>query len=140
VILASEDIGNADPGALSVATAAAAAVEHVGLPEARYALAQAAIYLSLAPKSDAAGRALAAAQRHVREHGAAPVPGWLRSGPRPGQRTGGYDNPHSHDGHLSPQQLAPEVVAGERFYQPDEAERELAERLERVRRARGEGG
>src|SRR3984957_3328932 len=60
VILASEDIGNADPQALSLATAAAAAVEHVGLPEARYALAQAAIYLSLAPKSDAAGRALGA--------------------------------------------------------------------------------
>ncbi len=71
VILASEDIGNADPQALSLATAAAAAVEHVGLPEARYALAQAAIYLALAPKSDAAGRALGAAQRHVREHGAA---------------------------------------------------------------------
>ena len=61
VILASEDIGNADPAALSVATAAAQAVEHVGLPEARYALAQAAIYLSLAPKSNAAGGALSAA-------------------------------------------------------------------------------
>ena len=61
VILASEDIGNADPGALSVATAAAQAVDRVGLPEARYALAQAAIYLALAPKSDAAGRALGAA-------------------------------------------------------------------------------
>src|SRR6202020_3592487 len=85
VILASEDVGNADPLALSVATAAAAAVEHVGLPEARYALAQAAIYLALAPKSNAAGRALAAAQGHVREHGAALVPGWLRSCPRPGQ-------------------------------------------------------
>ncbi len=62
VILASEDIGNADPAALTLASAAAAAVEHVGLPEARYALAQAAIYLALAPKSDAAGRALSAAQ------------------------------------------------------------------------------
>ncbi len=82
IILASEDVGNADPGALSVATAAAAAVEHVGLPEARYALAQAAIYLSLAPKSDAAGRSLSAAQQHVREHGAGAVPAWLRSGPR----------------------------------------------------------
>ena len=71
VILASEDIGNADPKALSLATAAAQAVEHVGLPEARYALAQTAIYLALAPKSDAAGRALSAAERHVREHGAA---------------------------------------------------------------------
>ena len=58
VIFASEDIGNADPQALSVAVAAAQAVEHVGMPEARYALAQAAVYLALAPKSNAAGRAL----------------------------------------------------------------------------------
>jgi putative ATPase len=137
VILASEDIGNADPAALSVATAAAQAVEHVGLPEARYALAQAAIYLSLAPKSDAAGRALSAAERHVREHGAAAVPSWLRSGPRPGQDRGGYENPHRLPGHLGEQELAPEGVQGERFYQPDEAEAELDERLERIRRARG---
>jgi putative ATPase len=142
VILASEDIGNADPAALSVATAAAQAVEHVGLPEARYALAQAAIYLSLAPKSDAAGRALGAAERHVREHGAAPVPGWLRSGPLADLRSAGgergdYDNPHQHPGHLSPQELLPEAVARERFYEPDESEQELARRLERIRRTRG---
>jgi putative ATPase len=142
VILASEDIGNADPAALSVATAAAQAVDHVGLPEARYALAQAAIYLSLAPKSNAAGRALAAAERHVREHGAAPVPGWLRSGPladlrSAGQERGQYDNPHRHPGHLSPQELLPEALARERFYEPDEAEQELVRRLERIRRTRG---
>jgi putative ATPase len=137
VILASEDIGNADPAALGVAVAAAQAVEHVGLPEATYALAQAAIYLSLAPKSNAAGRALGAARAHVREHGAAAVPGWLRSGPRPGQDVGGYDNPHSHPGHLGAQELLPEGVVGERFYEPDEAEAELARRLERIRRERG---
>jgi len=137
VILASEDIGNADPAALSLATAAAQAVEHVGLPEARYALAQTAIYLSLAPKSNAAGRALAAAESHVRDHGADAVPGWLRSGPRPGQERGGYDNPHAHPGHVSSQELLPEGVAGERFYEPDEAEQELALALERIRRARG---
>jgi putative ATPase len=137
VILASEDIGNADPAALSVAVAAAQAVEHVGLPEATYALAQAAIYLSLAPKSNAAGRALGAARAHVREHGAAPVPGWLRSGPRPGQEVGGYDNPHSHPGHLAAQELLPEDVVGARFYSPDEAEAELARRLEQTRRLRG---
>jgi putative ATPase len=140
VILASEDIGNADPGALSLATAAAAAVEHVGMPEARYALAQAAIYLSLAPKSDAAGRALSAAQAHVREHGAQPVPGWLRSGPRPGQDQGGYENPHRLPGHVGRQELAPEGVAAARFYGPDEAEAELAARLEQIRRARGRQG
>jgi putative ATPase len=137
VILASEDIGNADPAALSVATAAAAAVEHVGLPEARYALAQAAIYLALAPKSDAAGRALGAAQRHVREHGAQPAPAWLRSGPRPGQDKADYDNPHGHPGHVSPQGLLPDEAAGARFYEPDEAEAKLEQRLREIRRARG---
>jgi putative ATPase len=137
VILASEDVGNADPAALSVTVAAAQAVEHVGMPEAKFALAQAAIYLALAPKSNSAGKALGAAQQHVREHGAAPVPGWLRSGPRPGQEVGGYDYPHDHPGHVSPQELLPDGVAGARFYAPDEAEAELARRLEQIRRLRG---
>jgi len=137
VILASEDIGNADPGALAVAVAAAQAVEHVGLPEAKFALAQAAIYLSLAPKSNAAGRALGAAQRHVREHGAGAVPAWLRSGVRPGRETGGYENPHGLPGGVSPQELAPEGVAGERFFQAGAQEGELAERLAEIRRMRG---
>jgi putative ATPase len=137
VILASEDIGNADPGALAVATAAAHAVELVGLPEARFALAQAAIYLSLAPKSDAAKRAIGAATEHVREHGAAPAPAWLRSGPRPGQDVGGYESPHRNPGHISAQELLPDRAVGARFYEPDEAEAELAARLEAVRRARG---
>jgi putative ATPase len=142
VVFASEDIGNADPAALSVATAAAAAVEHVGLPEARYALAQAAIYLALAPKSNAAGRALSAAQRHVREHGAAAVPSWLRSGPlgqerAAGQQSGAYEYPHDLPGHVSSQELAPESVAGVRFYTPDEAEAALAQRLTEIRRLRG---
>ena len=137
VILASEDIGNADPAALGVAVAAAGAVEHVGLPEATFALAQAAIYLALAPKSNAAGRALGAARRHVREHGAAPVPGWLRPGARPGQKVGGYDYPHDRHGQVSPQELMPEGVVAERFYAPGEAEARLAERLAEVRRLRG---
>jgi putative ATPase len=144
VILASEDIGNADPGALSVATAAAQAVDLVGLPEARYALAQAAIYLALAPKSDAAGRGLSAAVAHVREHGVGAVPGPLRSGPLGDARStegahGGYDNPHRRPGHISSQELAPESVAGARFYEPDDAERELAERLRGIEQARGRG-
>ncbi|HEX3451729.1 MAG TPA: replication-associated recombination protein A, partial [Solirubrobacteraceae bacterium] len=109
----------------------------VGLPEATYALAQAAIYLSLAPKSNAAGTALGAARRHVREHGAQAAPSWLRSGPRPGQDKGDYDNPHGHPGHVSDQPLLPDGVAGERFYQPDEAEAQLAARLREIRRARG---
>jgi len=136
VILASEDIGNADPQALVVATAAAAAVEHAGLPECQFALAQAAVYLSLAPKSDAAKRAIGAARQFVREHGAAPPPVQLRSGGR-GE---GYDNPHRHPGHVGGQELAPDEAIGERFYEPDEAEAELAARLARIRRERGREG
>ena len=79
VILASEDIGNADPRALEVAVAAAQAIEHVGLPEGQFALAQAAIYLSLAPKSDSAKKAIGAAREYVREQGAKPPPAYLQS-------------------------------------------------------------
>jgi putative ATPase len=134
VILASEDIGNADPNALSVATAAAAAVDHVGLPEAQFALAQAAVYLSLAPKSDAAKRAVFAARDYVREHGAALPPPHLRSSTR---SDGGYDNPHRRQGHLSPQELLPDPAIGARFYEPDDAEAALRERLAAIRRGRG---
>ena len=102
VIFASEDVGNADPQALVVATAAAAAVEHVGLPEATYALAQAAIYLALAPKSNSAGSALAAARAHIREVGAASPPASLRSAAYPASRKLGrgigYEYPHSAPG------------------------------------------
>jgi putative ATPase len=134
VVLASEDIGNADPQALVVATAAAGAVEHVGLPECQFALAQAAIYLSLAPKSDAVKRAVFAARDHIRERGAAPPPAHLRSSTR---SDGGYDTPHRRPGHLSPQELLPDTAVGARFYSPDEAEAALRERLAQIRRARG---
>jgi putative ATPase len=136
VVLASEDIGNADPQALAVATAAAAAVEHVGMPECQFALAQAAIYLSLAPKSDAAKRAVFAAREHIREHGADLPPPHLRSGPRSDRQ---YDNPHRRPGHISPQELMPDPAIGARFWDPDEAEAALRERLEEIRRRRGRG-
>ena len=140
VILASEDVGNADPQALQVAVAAAHAVEHVGLPEAAYALAQCAIYLALAPKSNAAGRALGAARAHVREHGAQPPPAPLRSGGYPGAaalgRGVGYDYPHDRPERVSPQELLPDAAAGTHFYEPGDAEAELRERLEAIRRAR----
>jgi putative ATPase len=134
IVLASEDVGNADPNALTVATAAAQAVEHVGLPECQFALAQAAIYLSLAPKSDAAKRSVAAARGYIREHGAALPPDHLRSSTR---SDGGYDNPHARPGHISPQELLPDAAVGARFYEPDEAEAELDRRLREIRRARG---
>ena len=134
VVLASEDIGNADPQALSVATAAAQAVEHVGMPECQFALAQAAVYLALAPKSDAVKRAVFAARGHIRDHGAALPPAHLRSSTR---SDGEYDNPHRRPGHLSPQELLPDSAIGVRFYTPDDAEAALAERLQEIRRARG---
>jgi putative ATPase len=141
VILASEDVGNADPGALEVAVAAAQAIDHVGLPEGQYALAQAAIYLSLAPKSNAVARAIGAARGHVREHGAQPPPPYLQSAAYPGAtalgRGLGYDYPHDQPEKVSGQELLPDRVVGERFYAPDDAEAALRERLEHVRRARG---
>jgi putative ATPase len=134
VILASEDVGNADPQALQVAAAAAAAVDRVGLPEAHYPLAQAAVYLALAPKSNASGKALHAARQYVRQHGSEPPPPYMRSSTR---KEDGYDFPHDRPNHVSPQELLPESVAGTRFYLPDALESELRDRLERIRKVRG---
>ncbi len=141
VILASEDVGNADPQALLVAVAAAHAVEHVGMPEASHALAQAAVYLALAPKSNAAYRALKGARTHVREYGAARPPAPLLSAAYNAAKTlgrgVGYDYPHDRPGGVSPQELMPDEVAGTRFYEPGENEPAMAERLDAIRRARG---
>jgi len=141
IILASEDIGNADPNALTVAVAAGHAIEHVGLPEGQYALAQAAIYLSMAPKSHAATQAIGRARRQIREHGAARPPAPLRSAAYPGAqslgRGVGYDYPHEHAGHVNRQEHLPQGLEDLRFYLPDDAEPELRDRLERIRRARG---
>jgi putative ATPase len=141
VVLASEDVGNADPRALQVAVAAAHAVEHVGMPECTFALAQAAIYLSLAPKSNAAGHALGAARAFIREHGAELPPAALRSAAYPGARSLGrgrdYDYPHDHPGHVNDQEHLPPAVADERFYDPGDGEPALKERLAEIRRARG---
>ena len=86
IVLASEDVGNADPRALLVAVAAAHAVEHVGLPEARLNLAQAAIYLARAPKSNAVITALGEAAKDVREHGNLRPPKALRDAHYPGAK------------------------------------------------------
>jgi putative ATPase len=134
VILASEDIGNADPRALQVATATAAAVEVVGLPEGAHALAQCAVYLALAPKSNASYKALGAARAHVREHGAAAPPGYLRSGPLADE---GYDYPHDRPHHVSPQSVRPPGLEDVRFYAPDGQEAPFAERWAALRKLRG---
>ena len=144
VILASEDIGNADPQALVVATAAAQAVEHVGLPEATYALAQAAVYLALAPKSNAAGKALGNARAWVREHGAPEIPMHLRYPGHPGEKSElghgqGYDYSHDHPNALSEQEYMPAGAENTRFLDLSKFgfEGELRERYERILRGRG---
>jgi putative ATPase len=141
IILASEDVGNADPQALPVAIAASQAVEHVGLPECQFALAQAAIYLSLAPKSNAAARAIGAARGHIRDHGAQHPPAALRSAAYPGAanlgRGVGYQYPHDQPNHVNDQEHLPKGLEDLRFYEPDATEGELRERLERIRKARG---
>ena len=142
VIFASEDVGNADPQALVVATAAAAAVDRVGLPECALNLAQAAAYLALAPKSNAATTAIAAAMRHVREHGAKLPPDHLRDAHYPGARAlgrgEGYVYPHDEPGAFTDQQLLPAELRGERFYEPIERgfEARLRERIDELRRRR----
>ena len=144
VVLASEDIGNADPRALQVAVAAAHAVEHVGMPECALNLAQAAVYLALAPKSNASYEAIKRARRWVRENGAPPIPQHLRSAgyelPRRELGHGeGYDYPHSDPKGVSAQELMPEDAVGERFLEltAHGEEAELSERLAAIRRARG---
>jgi putative ATPase len=141
IVFASEDVGNADPQALALAVATAGAVEHVGLPECHFALAQAAIYLSLAPKSDAAKRAIMDARGHVRDEGAATPPGPLRTAAYPAARKlgrgQGYENPHRSAGHVNAQEHLPAGLEDLRFYLPDAAEAALRDRLEAVRRQRG---
>jgi putative ATPase len=141
IVLASEDIGNADPQALVVAVAASQAVEHVGLPEGHYALAQCAIYLALAPKSNAVARAIGAARREIADHGAATPPAPLRTAAYPAARKlgrgVGYEYPHDAPGHINDQEHLPAGREDLRFYAPDDAEPEMRERLEAIRRARG---
>ena len=118
VILASEDIGNADPQALVVAVAAAQALEHVGLPEARLNLAQAAIYLALAPKSNAVLTALSGATKDVREQGNLRPPKFLRDAHYPGAKKldhgAGYVYPHDDPLGFDVDHL-PEELQGRRY-------------------------
>ncbi len=139
VILASEDVGNADPQALLIADAAARAVDRVGLPECALNLAQAAVYLALAPKSNASYEGLAAARAEVREHGAQTPPDYLRDAHYPGAkalgRGTGYRYAHDQPDGVSDQQLLPEGLEGRRFYEPTERgfEAELGRRLAALR-------
>jgi putative ATPase len=143
VIAASEDVGNADPRALQVAVAAMQAVEMIGLPEAQYALAQAAAYVASAPKSNRAGSAYFAALADVEQHGRLPVPLHLRpSAHRRLAREHGYGKgylyPHDFTNADVAQQYLPDALAGKVYYEPSDQglEGQIGDRLQRLRRAR----
>jgi putative ATPase len=142
VILASEDIGNADPMALVVATAAADALERVGLPEAALNLAQAVVHLALAPKSNATAVALWEAQRDVDQLPAGQVPAQLRDAHYQGAaKLGhglGYEYPHDDPRGWVEAVYLPAELAGRRYYRPTGHGREaqLSERIERLSSAK----
>ncbi len=139
VILASEDVGLADPTSLQAAVAAAHALELVGLPEAQLNLAQATVHLALAPKSNAVYRAISAAVADVRAGLSGPVPSHLRDAHDPGaKRLGhgkGYRYPHDEPGGIVEQQYPPDALLGRDYYRASGhgAERALGERLARLR-------
>ncbi|ROO84389.1 recombination protein MgsA [Actinocorallia herbida] len=141
IVHASEDIGMADPTALQTAIAAAKAVEHVGLPEARINLAQAVIHLALAPKSNAVITAIDEAMADVRRGNVGHVPNHLRDAHYKGaEKLGhgkGYLYPHDHPGGVVAQQYAPDELAARRYYRPTRhgAESRWAEVLERIGKA-----
>ena len=142
IIFASEDIGNADPRALSVATEALCAFEMIGLPEGVLSLTQAATYLACAPKSNGALRAYTTALKDVRAHGALPVPPKLRNAVSDLSKQLGhgkqYKYPHDFQGHYTPEDYLPEELIGRRYYEPSSQgeERDIGERLEQWRTQR----
>ena len=139
VRMASEDVGLADPRALGMALDALRAAQFLGLPEGDAALCQAAIYLALAPKSDAVYRASGEAKQAAEQGGALDVPPELAGSRRKGARP--YQNPHELDGRVTSQQHLPDKLADAEFYRPGELgfEAHLRERLETFRRRRRKG-
>lgn len=139
VISASEDIGNAEPRAILVATAAARAVEMIGLPEARINLAQATAFLASAPKSNAAIRGIEAATQAVRHISDGAVPAHLRdshySGSKALDHGTDYRYPHDYPGHYVKQQYLPDDIVGMQFYKPSEEgeEKRIKARLDKIR-------
>jgi putative ATPase len=139
MILASEDIGMADPMALQTAVAAAQTVQLIGMPEAQLTLAHATVHLATAPKSNAVTTALGAAMSDIREGKAGLVPAHLRDGHYSGAaKLGhaiGYKYSHDHPDGVVPQQYPPDELVGVDYYQPTNhgAEREITSRLEKLR-------
>ena len=142
LIFASEDVGNADPDALTLALANYQAVDRLGMPEARIPLAQTATYLACAPRSNAAYKALDRAMAVVEQTGSLPVPLHLRNAPTRLMADLGYGRdyryPHDEPDAMVAARNLPDAIENEVFYQPSErgAEAEIARRLERFRAGR----
>ena len=139
VILASEDIGLADPRALEQCMAMQQCVHFLGMPEGDLAIAQAVIYLSVAQKSDAAYKALGDVMKDVREGRADPVPMHLRNAPTKAMKAwgygSGYQHAHEFDEAISKMECLPESLAGKHWYVPTDRglEKRIKERLEEIR-------
>ncbi len=139
VVLASEDIGNADPRAIEVAVAAMEAVKFVGMPEAGIILSHAVTYLAAAPKSNASYLAYNKARRFLKEHPNEAVPLHLRNAPTELMKEAGYGEnykyPHDYPGHHIDESYFPEEVDKEIFYEPTEQgwEKKIKERLKKLR-------
>jgi putative ATPase len=142
LILASEDIGLADPQGLVVAAAAAQSLDYIGVPEGIYPLAEATLYLATAPKSNSAGAYYKAAEQ-ISKDGAGNVPTHLMDDSRDAAALGhgkGYQYPHQFPGHFTPQQYLPTELVGTHYYEPSREgyEAQVADRLDRWRKAQQE--
>jgi putative ATPase len=146
MILASEDIGNADPRALQMAVAAQQAFQTVGMPEGRIILGQAVTYLATAPKSNASYIGIDAALAEVRKSGGLPVPLHIRNAPTKLMKElgyhKGYQYDHDREDGYAGQQCLPEQLAGQRYYQPKGHgyEKNIVERMEWLRRKNAADG
>jgi putative ATPase len=142
MILASEDIGNADPMAMVVALSASQAVERIGYPEAQLILSQVVTYMATAPKSNAATTAIGKAMSDVQNKPLPPVPIHLRDAHHPGVKKLGhgkdYKYPHSFPGAWVDQQYAPEDFIKEPYYEPSDRghEKKIKERMEKIKEAK----
>lgn len=142
IVLASEDIGNADPYALTMAVSAFTAIRYIGMPEGRIPLAQSAVYLASCPKSNSAYLGISAAMQDATALPPFPVPVHLRNAPTGLMKELGYGSEYeySHDfpGHVSSQQYLPSELQGKVYYNPGELgkEKEISEYLDKVRKLR----
>ncbi len=143
VILASEDVGNADPAALPLATAAISAIDYIGMPEAQIILMQTATYLAATDKSNTVIRTLSAAKKALKEHPSASVPLHLRNAPTAFMSSEGYGKgykyPHDYSGNFVEQHYLPEELRGSRYFKPGESgyEKQIKNRLSQIDKKRG---